>query len=77
MEGEREFGFIIIDIFHDPFLFAAQSPSRTAHPPKFFSEPSEEDKAAADAKRLAYKEQCEREVEEFQKSLALEEAVSE
>ena len=60
-------------------FFNLQSPSRNSpsfnHPPKFFTEPSEEDKAAANAKRIAYKEQCAREVEEFQRTLALEEAV--
>ena len=57
-------------------MIRCAEPESHRAPSKVFGEPSEEDKAAA-AKRLAYKEQCEREVEEFQKSLALEEAVSE
>jgi hypothetical protein len=44
--------------------------------PRFKEAPSADSEAEAAAKRAAYKEQCEREILEFQKNLAMEDGVS-
>ena len=62
---------------------AARSSSSTrasahlvSNTPRFKETPSADSEAEAAAKRAAYKEQCEREILEFQKNLAMEDGVS-
>jgi len=62
---------------------AARSSSSTrasahlvSNTPRFKEAPSADSEAEAAAKRAAYKEQCEREILEFQKNLAMEDGVS-